>query len=355
MDRRKKRSSLAVMQMFLGNDPVQVDGTGLITFDANGEAVESLKVYFDPVQSFNGYDHPWPAGGGKNMLDPDYRSNLTSNIRFYYNTDGILLKANTPYTFGISSPSAQNSINEIGGTSLAANYGQSSLTYTPTNDVFVWFDVYYAGNYPVPSGGTSAVDCQLEEGFIATAWTPFENVCPITGWTGLYVYHSGADTSDYDTIPVTWSDHGTVYGGYVDVVTGDLWATVGSLTKNTADMNNSSEYPGWRNSGIKALIGEGVNGRIDNVFSNVSPDTGGVASIGANTLGSSDILILFENYFDKTQEDWIALSMDVQVCVPLATPVLVATLTPLSLDLLQGENNIWSNTGGYIELTYIPS
>ena len=51
-----------------------------------------------------------------------------------------------------------------------------------------------------------------------------DNVRPITGWTGVTVNH-GADQTDYDTYPVTWSSEGTVYGGYVDLVTGEVWKT----------------------------------------------------------------------------------------------------------------------------------
>ena len=28
----------------------------------------SLLVTLEPIQDFNGYDHPWPAGGGKNLI-----------------------------------------------------------------------------------------------------------------------------------------------------------------------------------------------------------------------------------------------------------------------------------------------
>ena len=54
---------------------------------------------------------------------------------------------------------------------------------------------------------------------------PYSNICPISGWTGCSIYHSGADTGDPSVIPITFpTSAGTVYGGTLDVTNGALKA-----------------------------------------------------------------------------------------------------------------------------------
>ena len=46
-----------------------VDLTGNpITFEADAQAVQNLKVALEPIQDLHGYDKPWVGGGGKNKL-----------------------------------------------------------------------------------------------------------------------------------------------------------------------------------------------------------------------------------------------------------------------------------------------
>lgn len=50
-------------------NPVTVTGNPA-SFEASGNGkLLSLSVPFSPIQDLHGYDHPWPAGGGKNKVD----------------------------------------------------------------------------------------------------------------------------------------------------------------------------------------------------------------------------------------------------------------------------------------------
>ncbi|MBQ1469438.1 MAG: hypothetical protein IIZ29_01130, partial [Schwartzia sp.] len=61
-----------------------------------------------------------------------------------------------------------------------------------------------------------------------------DNVRPITGWTGCVISHSGADTSNPTTYPITFpSEAGIVYGAYVDVINGELAATHAEVDMGT--------------------------------------------------------------------------------------------------------------------------
>lgn len=174
-----------------------------------------------------------------------------------------------------------------------------------------------------------------------------DNVRPISGFTGVNIYHESAYDPDADpTYSISWQDEaGTVYGGTLDVTTGVLTVTHGYLSKNTADMNNSANYPGWTNSGVKALIGEGKNARISGAVMNV----GNI--LFANTVGALDVLFLPKTNYGKTQSEWQALAMDVQMVIPLATPITIQ-LTATEIEMLEGDDTLWADTGD-ITLTYM--
>ena len=106
-------------------------------------------------------------------------------------------------------------------------------------------------------------------------------------------------------------------------------------------MNNNENFPGWINSGIKSLIGEGLNRSFANQQMNVG------TLFAVNTSGANDIVYLpmnGEGGYKKTQTEWIALAVDVQIIVNLASHQTY-TLTAPQIALLLGENNIWADTG----------
>lgn len=119
-----------------------------------------------------------------------------------------------------------------------------------------------------------------------------ENNRPISGWTGAVLSHSGADTSDPETVSVSWqSEAGTVYGGTLDVTTGVLTVTHGQI----------ASYAG------ETLPGKWISDR-DKYAAGTSPSTGA------------------------------------QVVYELANPETYQ-LAPHQVRTLLGENNLWSDAG----------
>lgn len=134
-----------------------------------------------------------------------------------------------------------------------------------------------------------------------------------------------------------------LYGGTYDFVSGVLTVDKALLTKNTSAMDNSENYPGWKNSGVKALMGEGISTVVYSTL-----NIGNEFSI--NTNNANDILFLSKNSYSKTQSEWISLAQDIQIIVPLAQQIEVQ-LTPQQVSTLAGENNVWGD--GTIEMTYM--
>lgn len=432
-------------------------------FVVNGRVpLDSVIVDINPQQDLNGYDKPWPPGGGKNLFDGVLEqgtftsdglnsSALLTRVRsknYILVTPGATYTITKPQGYGVSA--SFYSVNDY--TTPRLSY--TNFDYNPTVTISIPEDAYYIrllfakrNAELIPSDVT---DVQVELGSTATTYAPYSNICPITGWTACnitrvgknlfdaaastakkYINSSGAVSisnnwavSDYTTIKggltytlsgirntgavayhafydaekkfissilstvmtfaapdnamfvrlslntetptevqleigdtattfevfkgittytINWqTEAGTVYGGELDVTTGVLTVTRGVLTLNTANMNNSETYPGWKNCGIGDLIGAGVNAAIDDVLLNIG------TALSANTVNysssNSGTAFLPRAVYGKTQTEWITLAIDVQMCIPLATP-LTYQLTPTEITSLLGQNVVWADTG----------
>ena len=160
----------------------------IASFDdgADGQPIRKLVAQIEPVQDLNGYDNPWPAGGGKNLLDPSKRTVYSDGKgQRWYESDGFTLKANQAYTFSVTyaNPISLYIRSKSDGTNFAT--GNQSITYTPSEDTVVYFQAYRGEDI-------SSVDTfQLELGSTATAYSPYSNICPISGWTGAEIKQTG--------------------------------------------------------------------------------------------------------------------------------------------------------------------
>ena len=153
--------------------------------------------------------------------------------------------------------------------------GSNSTTFLLSESATIRF-------YTTVTNGTAVdetVYIQLEVGETATSYEPYT-----------------APTS----YPVTWISEGTVYGGYVDLVTGEVWGTWGEI----------ASYDG------ETLPGRWLSDR--DVYS-----AGGTPTTGA------------------------------QVVYEFASPVLITTITPAQITALIGNNTVWSDANGDCEVTFL--
>ena len=167
------------------------EGIKIATFeDAADGAPMALTVGVEPLQDLHGYENPWPAGGGKNLLNYSVANVSTNSTNF---NNGITIKANQAYTFSYYGNSNVSIIAYYHGTSdrLFASGYTKTYTYTPTEDAEIDISFYNS------SGVTSAENLfQLETGSTSTSWQPYSNICPITGWTGANVTRTGLNIWD---------------------------------------------------------------------------------------------------------------------------------------------------------------
>lgn len=189
-------------------------GSGdVVSFDTNiPDAIESLIAYITALQDLNGYDNPWPAGGGKNILVYPYvdSTKTTKDVTFTVNNDGSITMSGTAtdaayFNFGTASANTFTlqagtylvhntgkdgvyfAVKNVSGTTLATA-GQNtpvSFTLIEQTDVYAYYSVLSGTN----TNGTYYP--MIESGSIKTAWQPYSNLCPITGWTGVNVTRTG--------------------------------------------------------------------------------------------------------------------------------------------------------------------
>lgn len=112
----------------------------------------------------------------------------------------------------------------------------------------------------------------------------------------------------------------SIYGGILNVDKSgfiELIMTHTLFDKSSYYMDNTEYEPGWKNSGIKDIIGEGVNGYINGYASNIDSNF----KVKADTTNGNDTLILPYDDYGVTQTQWINdIHNNVKLVIELKEP-----------------------------------
>ena len=362
-------------------------------FTVNGVAatVNSLTVPFSPTQDLHGYDHPWPGGGGKNKFQVTAATQTISGVTFIVNEDGTVLANGTATDYiGFVLGNATFLTEAQSGTYIlnGCPSGGSSSTY---NIDVAGADGYDSGNGVTlryqPTISNTATRIRITPGTtvnnlvfkpmirLATetdaTFSPYSNICPISGRTGLSVYVSPTTAqADATTYSVDWtSEAGTVYGGTLDVVTGVLTVTMaivdlGTLTWSKSDLKPERFYTPSTVSDIPYKFSNSCH----MICSDYKYDGVGNTTIGSyygqngtfryyyvSTVPTStvrEIYIVDEAKASLTASEFKSAMNGVKLVYELATP-LTYQLTPQTINLLAGITNyVWSDTNEDITISF---
>lgn len=228
-----------------GGGTVYNDSGSVVSFNAT-ESTPLVGVVADiePVQDLHGYGYPWPAGGGKNK----------ANIASIKRGDGSARAGNE--SISLPAGTYTMSANNVGDCSMTIQFwssnnnmgtknfdvGQNSNTITLTDDIVRLYCYISTENYNNGKYG-ELTTIQIEVGSSPSSYEPYENICPISGWSNVNVYREAqydAGATPYATINL----NGTRYGGSLDVATGVL---TGDRSKIVLDSNIPSGTGGVRN------------------------------------------------------------------------------------------------------------
>lgn len=165
--------------------------------------IKELAVNIDPVQDLHGYDKPWVGGGGKNLFNVNRGEGTVSGVTFT-NENGIITAsgAATANVYRqVGTFQTASGVSYIltgcpagGGSSkyrmTIAGLGYDTgngLTFTGDGKAHnVSCDVYTGQTLPI----TFSPMIRLASETDAT-WVPYENICPISGWTEANVTRAG--------------------------------------------------------------------------------------------------------------------------------------------------------------------
>ena len=166
--------------------------------------VASLKVPIEPIQDLNGYDKPWSGGAGKNKLYIESTTTI-GDVTQTLNSNGTIALSGTTtairnqravkfegdasymslpvgrYRFVDTNPNGGTDYYyyvRVTGDSVWYESGKVFEIADTSNTV--WINLYSKAN--VTLSGTHGLMI-LKESETDTSWTPYSNICPISGHT----------------------------------------------------------------------------------------------------------------------------------------------------------------------------
>ena len=197
---------------FLKAFPVDTASGSIASYpDGADLPVKDLKVSVEPVQDLHGYANPWVGGGGVNILDttPTVNSTYSNSIPTIlsnYKNDGV-------YATGYYS----SSFNQNASYCTSFTPCEEGVTYQIKHFADKFSKVVFLDNdgnivtesstWPTSYSHTATATekyimlgwkiadinaVMISKGNTApTAWSPYSNICPITGWNGANVVRTG--------------------------------------------------------------------------------------------------------------------------------------------------------------------
>ena len=179
--------------------------------------VEKLVVNIEPQQDLHGYDNPWPAGGWKNLFDSSVFPASASQTILYIHYE----VQNGTYTMSTPDFPIVGGVTNVyflaGAVSSGASSGSNGVSQSTPITITVTdghYTVAYRSTNDINTNNPKDFKWQIESGSTATAYAPYSNICPISGWTGAEVMRTGVNLFDKTTVVSGQMDrYGNVVAG----------------------------------------------------------------------------------------------------------------------------------------------
>jgi hypothetical protein len=190
-----------------------VSGSLIHITDALASPMQKCEVTLEPIQDLHGQDAPYPAGGGKNLVDQPAILNVGATIAddgsYHVNLAGSLANVIVFQNDGTAGQFAITFISKNTGTSRGVypviKYTDGTLEalsvtgHTSYETVTKVTQSAKTVDYVSLTYGSNVETwfyIQVEKGNTPTDWSPYSNICPITGWTGCEVTRTGKNLFD---------------------------------------------------------------------------------------------------------------------------------------------------------------
>ena len=341
----------------------------VVTFQDGADMIpmKSVSVNFSPVQSFNGYSKPWGPGMGKNICSQlvvgkyfnpstgvpatSSTSASTEKIAVENLNSGITLS----YTIGFRAmmfawDQDGNFIGRTTGSVYApsnafakTDFSSGSGNKDYNNIKYIALRFYTADGTPTDISEILSDQVMLELGTTATAYEPYENICPINSHStstvtrcGLNLLENNATVSRSSAITIEKNSDGSI------IINGETSRNEIPIYnfKTNASLNN-------QNNGEKTIPNgtwyvstgnESANIRLQIIGSNSPQGTSGVAVIGNTNAGNITIN-------DSYKYNWVRLILGAdtyedEIVYPMICPVSESDSAYIPYDGAKYTNNL---------------
>lgn len=197
----------------------------IVNFTSTDKAkITSVSVPLTPTQDLHGYANPWPGGGGVNKAGPmqkgtfqeskaagtayenmksanDYR--LRSIDLIPTNGQQVTVSWSDYAKYAVCFTYYDSDGLYLGEYSGFQSWRFSATTINNASVYYIACAVKRTDSALMTSADIDSLHLQVELGSTATSWTPYENICPISGLTGLSVYRTGKNLYDKSKAIVT--------------------------------------------------------------------------------------------------------------------------------------------------------
>lgn len=361
----------------------EASGSVVSFSDGSTYPLSKCVVDIEPQQDLHGYDYPWAGGAGRNLFDMSvWQGTTASGLSFVVNEDIVTING-TKYGATYVTPSGNfKTLSSgtyyakafmIGGTTsnapsvyihtdsdLTGNITESEKSFTLESDTSVkfrfafWRDGATFSNYKVGIviSKTSNID----------TFQPYSNICPISGWTeaNITVKDDATSPTTTNTYTISFGSADTVYGGTLNVLTGELvvdraigdlgdytWTRSVTYNRFQTVLTSAKRFPAlWGGDNNKYVISDsyrsvsgddGYEGRYDFSIS------------GSYWNGTNYLQVNNSDYTDATA--FKTAMTGVKFIYYIATPQTY-TLTATQIATLLGNNTIYADTGD-ISVEYV--
>lgn len=212
----------------IANPPIEntVDFTDIITVtDAINKAAKNVRLKVEAVQDLHGYNNPWVGGTGKNLTSYATSINIPANSQSSPVLFTLTLTQGKTYTFSCKqsatiTTSTRNTL-KVTTPSSVDRFESTSPDFNPTDLRHkLTFTASESGTYTfgywyhTASNAATLTEWQVEESSSFTSYEPYENICPITGWSQVQIVRASKNliVTDLENIKAlnrhgTWVDN----------------------------------------------------------------------------------------------------------------------------------------------------
>ena len=207
-----------------------------------------LTVAVEPVQDLHGQENPWPGGATRNLYggqnDEVFPLEIANGTTI---TVSCLRTSGTAYPAEIILYNADMSVSDTWGISETVSGERRKRTFTTASDI----KYVKIRNRP----DCTYTNAQIELGSTVTAYIPYSNVCPISGWTGANITRTGKNILWFtDGTDTSLNKRSCSISDNVVTVTGTGGVSSNVVVGGSNELLNGKYYPAGTYTFVQKVI-----------------------------------------------------------------------------------------------------